>query len=299
MFARCAVRDCQSWWGGGIQTILNNLAAMAFADLLQKHRPLLTADQWAMVVQDFDKAKSHAALEFQVKFDWAQRLPWKLALLAHLDQSLARRELHVIVSQFDSQSPELQQHHHRLTCQLLSKSNPLRADLDRFLSSKALHELPQLEHFAACFRFMQITERSYEAAHSIVKRRAPPNAKGPTISLTLRLLDLAGDIKLEPNILMEVAEEFDHARNVKHIPHALGIATHPDLAPFLTLKRNRWKVIQKLNHVLYRTDPCSQFPDLTHVDHLHSAAKERAKKAGEKLCKSKDSRNLTYSAVRA
>eukprot|EP00435_Cladocopium_sp_Y103_P050317 s774_g15.t1 len=285
--------------GGGIQTILNNLAAMAFTDLLQKHRPLLTADQWALVVQDFDKAKSHAALEFQVKFDWAQRLPWKLALLAHLDQSLARRELHVIVSQFDSQSPELQQHHHRLTCQLLSKSSPLRADLDRFLSGKALHELPQLEHFAACFRFMQITERSYEAAHSIVKRRAPPNAKGPTISLTLRLLDLAGDVKLEPKILMEVAEEFDHARNVKQIPHALGIATHPDLAPLLRLKRNRWKVIQKLNHVLYRTDPCSQFPDLTHVDHLHSAAKERAKKAGEKLCKSKDPRNLTYSAVRA
>lgn len=284
---------------GGMQAVLEHLAAMAFTDLLQKHRPLLTAEQWAMVVQDFDTAKSHAALEFQLKFDWAQRLPWKLALLGHLDQSLARRELQVVVSQFDSQSPELQQHHHRLTYQLLSTSSPLRADLNRFLSGKALHELPRLEHFAACFRFMQITERSYEAAHSIVKRRAPPNAKGPTISLTLRLLDLAGDVKLEPKILMEVADEFDRARNVKQIPHVLGIATHPALAPLLTLKRNRWKLIQKLNHVLYRTDPLSQFPDLTHVDHWHSVAKERAKRAGEKLSKLKDQRNLTYSALRA
>ena len=284
---------------GGMKTVLEHLAGMAFGDLLQKHCHLLAADQWTLVVQDFEKAKAHALLEFQIKFDWSQRLPWKLALLGHSDLGLARRELSSVVSQFDSQSSALQKHHHRLTLQLLGKCSSVRADLDRFLMGEALEELPQLEHFAACFRFMQITERSYEAAHSIVKRRAPPNSKGPTISLTLRLLDLACDVKLEPHILMEVAAEFENARGVKAIPQLLGISTHPELAALQPMKRNRWKLIQKLNHVLYRNDPFGQFPDVSHVDHQHKMSKEKAKKAGEKLCQATEARALTYSSLRA
>lgn len=161
-----------------IRKVLENLAGVAYGDLLQKHYPLLKPEQWSVVVDDFEKGKALGLLEFNLKFDWTLRLPWKLALLGHHDHGLARRELQAIASEFDSQPAELQKHHHRklwLSCQCVA--------------------------YAACFRFVQITERSYEAAHSLVKRRAPPNAKGATISLTLRLLDLACDIKLEPELL--------------------------------------------------------------------------------------------------
>ena len=216
--------------GGGIQKVLENLAGVAYGDLLQKHYPLLKPEQWSVVVDDFEKGKALGLLEFFLKFDWTLRLPWKLALLGHHDHGLARRELQANASEFDSQPAELQKHHHNLTLKLLSKDRPLRKlkEFDLFAcGQKVLAELPMREAYAACFRFVQITERSYEAAHSIVKRRAPPNAKGATISLTLRLLDLACDIKLEPETLVQVAEMFDNARDVTQIPHLLGNSTHP------------------------------------------------------------------------
>lgn len=52
---------------------------------------------------------------------------------------------------------------------------------------------------------------------------------------------------------------FDNSRDVKQIPHLLGISTHAALAPLLPLKRNRWILIKSLNRVIYRADPQSQF----------------------------------------
>lgn len=50
--------------GGGIQKVLENLAGVAYGDLLQKHYPLLKPEQWSVVVDDFEKGKHLACLNF-------------------------------------------------------------------------------------------------------------------------------------------------------------------------------------------------------------------------------------------
>ena len=208
-------------------------------------------------MRDFEEGKSHAQLEFKLKFDWCGRVPYKLAALAHSDQAAAKRELHKAILEFDGHSSELRKHHHPLTQMFLAKENALRKDLDGYVhTNKTLADFPLLEHHASCFRFVQITERSYEAAHSIVKRRVPPNARGPLISLTLRLLNFANDVKIDPNVLVQVAAEFDNVRLAKQIPFLLGLGTHPSVVPVL---KQKWKLIKVLNQVIYRSDAASQF----------------------------------------
>lgn len=241
----------------GVDVVLEDLCSLAFTDLLQRHRPLLTEHQWEIVVRDFEEGKSHAQLEFKLKFDWCGRVPYKLAALAHSDQAAAKRELHKAILEFDGHSSELRKHHHPLTQMFLAKENALRKDLDGYVhTNKTLADFPLLEHHASCFRFVQITERSYEAAHSIVKRRVPPNARGPLISLTLRLLNFANDVKIDPNVLVQVAAEFDNVRLAKQIPFLLGLGTHPSVVPVL---KQKWKLIKVLNQVIYRSDAASQF----------------------------------------
>ena len=136
---------------GGLDAVLSNFSLLAMTELMQKHRPFLSDAQWSSLIADFESGKSHSQLEFSVKLYWVKRLPWKLALVAHRDQAKSRRELLLMIQDFDSQSPELQQHHHSLTCHVLLKSTDLRRDLDMFVAGRSLQELPRLEFIASCF----------------------------------------------------------------------------------------------------------------------------------------------------
>ena len=126
----------------GMDVMLSRLSNLAFAHLMQAHRPLLTDHEWACLVNDFEKGKAHAQLEFSLKLDYLRRLPWKLALLAHHDQAQARRELQVVVNDFDAQPPGLQLHHHSLVRHLLDRSGCMRADMDRYLAEQSLEVCP-------------------------------------------------------------------------------------------------------------------------------------------------------------
>ena len=99
----------------------------------------------------------------------------------------------------------------------------LICDMLRTLSGKcfratALSQLPQLEFYAGCFRFVQVTERVSEAAHSIVKRRSPPTAAAPLISLTLRLQDVARLLKIDSKALLGIGVHFERARHMQAAP---------------------------------------------------------------------------------
>ena len=134
----------------------------------------------------------------------------------------------------------------------------MRSDMDQYLAGQSLEGLPKLEFFAACFRLVQVTERSYEASHSIVKRRVPPNAAGPIVSLSLRLRDFARAVKLQEAVLQDVATEFAIARRVQQMPGLVGLATHPDIVSHGGF-RQKWKVVKCMNKVLYRADVRGQF----------------------------------------
>ena len=65
---------------------------------------------------------------------------------------------------------------------------------------------------------MQVTERVSEAAHSIVKRRSPPTAAAPLISLTLRLQDVARLLKIDSKALLGIGVHFERARHMQAAP---------------------------------------------------------------------------------
>ena len=150
-------------------------------------------------------------------------------------------------------------HHHPVTLSLLAKGTQGRLELEHFVAGRrSVQQLPLLQHYAGCFRFVQITERSYEAAHSLIKRRVPPNATGPLISLALRLQDFNLSVKLNADCLWQVAEHFEGARA---IPMNTAVGLHPDVVQAMHAK-SKWPLIRTLNKVLYRTDTLSQFPEM-------------------------------------
>ena len=134
-----------------------------------------------------------------------------------------------IVQFWDGQSEFLHKQHHHLSQRMLSHGSPVRVEVNRFIEGEALGNLPSLEHLAGCFRLVQVSERYLEASHSILKRKVAPNSAGPVISLSRRLWRLTMDIDIDPSTLMQVADLYEVARDIKSLPARLGLAGHPDL----------------------------------------------------------------------
>lgn len=278
--------------GDGLHQIVSGLASRGSLSLLLAHKPQLTQPQWTMLMRDFEKGKSTIDLELSVKLSFCEKLPWRLALLAHTDLAMARRELSKVVHEYDSLPTTLQQHHHALTRKTLDKSRSIRAELDAFLGGHNLVDLPQLLELAASFRFVQITERYFEASHAIVKRKVNPNGAGPVVSLTRRLFRLANDISINPSLLHEVAQHYQVARDLKSLPARLGLAGHPDLSSFCGQKRVNWKIVKVLNKVLYRTDTAGQFTDVRGADEYDRKQSDQLQSMGQRLVKEYQNRTL-------
>lgn len=267
----------------GLMVVASGASSKGFMNLLIAHKHRLTEQEWNTLLADFQKGKQVLELEMKVKLDFCRRVPWLLALLIHEDQAMARRELAQALFDYEQQPVALREHHHPLTRKAFDARSPLRAELNLYLSGVEIDDLPQLSHFGACFRFVQITERYFEASHSVVKRKVPPNSAGPMVSLCRRLYRLAVDIAISPAILQEVAHHFDVARNLKSLPTCLGLAGHPSLHPLLHEKRINWKIVKELNRVLYRIDLESQFPDVHDAALSHKKENEKLKNEGARL----------------
>lgn len=219
-------------------------------------------------------------LEFHLKFDWTRRLPWRLSVLAFTgDEALSRRILSESVAEFDPQAIELRMKHQPLTLHILA--GPLRKQLDAFLAGVDPEALPDF-FFAGCFRFVQITERVFEAARSIVKRRCPPNSSAPLISCFHRLHMFETDVALNSKILVEVAECMDKTRDLRQLIDLLGIATHPDIFT-RDPKKHQGHLIKLLNRIIYRVDKTSHFYDIGHFKAENEKASRKAKELGEKI----------------
>ncbi len=264
---------------GGLSGILGNVSESIFVALMTQHRPFLTADEWNAIVTAFEFGKAKIALELQIKLDFVRRLPWRLAVLAHNDVALARREMSTTVAEFDAQDPGLRQHHHRVTLSLLSPQCAARRELEMFIGGSPLSDLPQLEFWAACFRFVPIVERYLEAAHSIVKRKVAPRASGTCVSLSRIMLRLELDLAADPSMLSSLADAFDQTRDLRKIPDLLGIGQHPDLLSRRGTK-NKWALLKVLGQIVYRMDVQGQFPEVQDAAKHHVKSQRAAVRAG-------------------
>ena len=63
---------------------------------------------------------------------------------------------------------------HPITQALLKPGSPGCRMLQEFIDGRALQSLPELEMYAAMFRFIRVTERWIEAVHAINKKVVLP-----------------------------------------------------------------------------------------------------------------------------
>ena len=146
---------------------------------------------------------------------------------------------------------------HFLTLKFLRPQNDFRGYINDFVNGKPRSELPELFSELLPWKFTPIVERYIEAGHSQVKSRACVQHVGPGVSLARRLRRLEQQLKLRPELLLDVTRAFSLTRKLVNIPHLLGIAMHPNLptgAGAQRLKTRRDLFCKKLNLVLYRAD---------------------------------------------
>lgn len=215
----------------------------------------LTAEQWARVQHDLQAAKVHLRTLLQLKTDFAKRLPFFFAILAHQSEEVARDGARRILDMLDREPDPSS--HHRITAQLMSQDGFLagvRGLAEGQLRESLAHGVLQT---IAGFRFIPIAETTIEEKHSRLALQLKRHGVKPVrVSLSNRqpLLELI--ILCEPDTLQILATHFSQARRIVHLPDLLGVEGHPEL---VNVPQRQCKMSSALGKVLYRSDLSSMF----------------------------------------
>ena len=266
---------------GELQSVFQTLAQASLQSLVLECQVWVVPERWCEIMADFEKAKNHMEAALSVKFDWLQRLPWRLGALAHWDPCVARRHGRQIVQEFDQQPDDVQRLHHPRTLLFLSSSSPVRPMLNRFLDGEPFAAVPELELHVAVFRFCNVVERFIEASHSLVSRSHVTNASGPVVSLTRRLWQLQQELRHTPAKLAVLAVHFEAARHAADLPWLLGLGNHPIFQSCSSHQMPSASVIKYMGKIMYGLDLDNRFPNVGPAAKFHQR-ETAAQRRGEK-----------------
>ena len=266
--------------------LLRRLTELKEAPLLQLpymlQLPPLSARDLQEVHDDHSRAIRYVTSIIEVKLDWTRRFPWKLALLAVADESLARQYAAELLKSFDATCacPDAQDAHHRhpVTLLYLHASGPLRPQLLRFIAGMPLQSLSLLHFYVASWRFVHIVERHIEASHSLAKRKGGTHSSGSAVSLTRRLWQLEHDLAADPSFFTQLVTAYEKVRSAKNLPKALGIQHHPVFTSVDPHTMAHSRIIVHVRKILYGTDSLGLFQDVSKAAAAHDrlVAKQRA-----------------------
>ena len=155
----CPFRGCRGpeVAAGALFLQLEAAFQASLASLMLKWRPLLSAEQWAALLLEYGKGKSHIVYIITVKTSYWQELPWLLCALGHPDEEVARDKSRTIVQKF-SACPDAAVNH-RVTMRVCHPNLGLGVELRAFLGGAARAELPEFYKFCAGMAGVPITER--------------------------------------------------------------------------------------------------------------------------------------------
>ena len=270
---------------GELVAVLQRLCEQSFGLLMTQVETFMPPESWAKVQEYVEIAKSFLIAICTVKFDWTRRHPWRLAVMAHFDEDLARRLTKAMVEEFDAEPVAAQRAHHLKTRFFLQKDGPLRSLVDRFIGGDALSTLPCLEFHVATLLFVNIVERFIEASHSIVQRSSATNTSGAIVSLARRLPQLEDRIHRNPSFLVSLLEMFEIARRVAKLPTELGVADHPVFHVCSAHQMPSGDVVKHLRKIMYRADVEGQYLDVTDAAKHHKYHGRRQIKQDEACIK--------------
>ena len=89
-----------------MKKVLADLSQQAFISFACRYQLSVGEHEWAQVVSDFHTGQQLLMTSMLVKFDFVQRLPWRLAAMAHHDTAVAKACLDSMLSEFRQQPPD-------------------------------------------------------------------------------------------------------------------------------------------------------------------------------------------------
>jgi len=131
----CPLKGCKlpEMASGDLGGLATNLFDQALVLLLEK-RHYLSDSEWSDIISDFESARGHVMFALSVKTDFAKRLPWLCAGLAHKDEDKAKLCFRQCVHAWESLSQEQQGCSHYLSKRFLANGQCLN-ELDGWAAS--------------------------------------------------------------------------------------------------------------------------------------------------------------------
>ena len=271
---------------GALNRVFDELVSMRKASLLRSMAEQhLDQEGHALVLHDFDAGRNYIQLGLQVKLDFWNKLPWRLAALGHNDTQVARTAAHEILETCEGlgvADPFLV--HHPTTLKFLHPTNPLRQMVQAFAEGENMSS--ELQREASKLAFMPVVERSIESKHSLISRRVQKHWRsGRIVSLTLRVPDIKSEMLADASFLQSITQAFSLTRDPVKAAQQLGIHEHPALVDACFKGMHKARRTGILNRIVYRCDLESKFERYEQARREHEQEKGKRARLAERAMK--------------
>ena len=258
---------------GAAQDHLSGLLTRANGDLLasrqlQRLGAIDPAEQ-AAAIAHFESGRRHIKFVFMVKLAFWQQFPWLLFGLAHHDklqaQACARRAILYTehVHSWEDEHPVARQ---------LFFSAGLSQQLEDFACAEdpLLSQFPELEAFAAQFRFSMTSERWIEGRHAQVGKAIAVASHSGAVHVAFHsiLPSLRAWFSCHPDTFSDLSAHCAKTKHARACIHECGLVSHPTVIGLLRgaggkLREMHRRARKLLIQVLYHVDPASLFRDMS------------------------------------
>ena len=218
---------------GEFLAIMRDLWAVSAAMVYRVMGREINDQDRRLVMQEFDRARTHLAFYFALKLTHMQELPWKVFQVSHSSEAVAQLAAHEIL-QSDNEHPLLAE-----------LRGPLRESCESWIEGEPVMTVDKqdLQAYIAALRFVPTSERPIEGQHAKVHRHGlgKPCHTEHFQSYFLRSEEMARALDSRFMSIQHFAWFCQAARNHKQACVAVGLDGHPAL--------------QGNNHIRQRQDP--------------------------------------------
>lgn len=287
-FADCPMRGKRSseLAAGRVEETISDLTRTALNVFSKQIDDRISEDDRSILLRDFEFAKTHLHFVLVAKFDFWQKIPWRLCGISHHWPSVGRHIAKECIAEFDESMRKvgmLEEHHHPTSRHFLAQDAPLRQDIEAFAAGASMSE--PLQFAASKLKFIPVVERVAEALHRDVKVASKHNIKlGPTkVSLAVRLREIM-QRSADPAFSATLQKYFDVTRHPKDAAASLNIFNHPALVSLRAqgcVDTPVW--IAAVAKIVHRCDLGTQFADMSQARTFHQAKRKVETELAETL----------------
>ena len=243
----------------------------------------LAASDRVVVLRDWACASERIELALSIKLQYAPMLPYRLSVIALLDESEARYQAITCKHLWATSQGAGDEEFHPLTHMFFH--GDIANEFDRFCNGEPMRTLPTLRLHRARFRCIPVLERSIEQKHALAKLRLRSNnvPSPASVSLALRLPLWIDLVRRSSELFNSMSQHVQSIRRLSQFVDVVGLRTHKALnEAFCKQGRLRWRDVVK---VLYHCDVDTTFHTRAQLENNLRAAEAHKRKAAQKLRK--------------